>query len=86
MRTTLTLDDDVARELKELQHRSRRSFKDTVNAVLRRGLRAGSAPALDPPFVVEPLGGGFAPGVDPGKLNQLLDEFDAEDFLRRGER
>ena len=36
MRTTLTLDDDVAARLRQLDGFS--SFKDAVNAVLRAGL------------------------------------------------
>ena len=36
MRTTLTLDDDVAARLKQLEGFS--SFKDAVNAALRAGL------------------------------------------------
>ena len=38
MRTTLTLDDDVAIRLARLQQRSGQTFKDVVNAVLRAGL------------------------------------------------
>jgi hypothetical protein len=38
MRTTLTLDDDVAVRLAEEQEKRGLSFKDTVNAVLRAGL------------------------------------------------
>jgi hypothetical protein len=38
MRTTLSLDDDVAIELHRLQRKRRESFKETVNAVLRAGL------------------------------------------------
>jgi hypothetical protein len=38
MRTTLTLDDDVAIELQRLQRRRREAFKETVNSVLRAGL------------------------------------------------
>ena len=44
MRTTLTIDDDVAVQLERLQKSSQASFKDTVNDVLRRGLREMSAP------------------------------------------
>ncbi len=39
MRTTLTLDSDVAAELARLRRREARSFKALVNEVLRRGLR-----------------------------------------------
>lgn len=38
MRTTLTLDDDVAAKLRAEARRSDRSFRDTVNEALRRGL------------------------------------------------
>jgi hypothetical protein len=75
MRTTLTLDDDVAVKLRELAHRRRISFKEVVNSVLRRGLAAQENRA-EPrrPFHVEVLRSPFRPGVDPLKLNQLSDD------------
>ena len=39
MRTTLTLDGDVAAELKRQQQKQRKSFKELVNEALRLGLR-----------------------------------------------
>ena len=44
MRTTLTLDDDVAIQLERLRRARDASLKDVVNDVLRRGLREMSAP------------------------------------------
>lgn len=38
MRTTLTLDDDVAAKLKAVVKRQSRPFRDVVNAALRAGL------------------------------------------------
>jgi len=38
MRTTVTLDADVAAQIEAERRRSRRSFKDVVNDALRRGL------------------------------------------------
>lgn len=38
MRTTLTLEDDVALEIAKLQKARDESFKETVNALLRAGL------------------------------------------------
>lgn len=38
MRTTLTLDDDVAAKLKAESRRLDRSFREVVNETLRRGL------------------------------------------------
>ncbi|MDQ3979232.1 MAG: CopG family transcriptional regulator [Actinomycetota bacterium] len=40
MRTTLNLDEDVARRLSELSRRSGRSLSRVSNEVLRAGLRA----------------------------------------------
>jgi plasmid stability protein len=38
VRTTLTLDEDVASKLKSEARRSGRSFRELVNSTLRRGL------------------------------------------------
>lgn len=81
MRTTLTLDTDLAKKLKDLAHRQDQSFKQTLNDVVRRGL---AAQAQRPPgvrYTVETHRGGFRPGIDPGKLNQLVDQLDVEDFV-----
>ena len=46
MRTTLTLDEDVAIRLEKLRDQRGDSFKSVVNDVLRRGLEALDRPAL----------------------------------------
>ena len=45
MRTTLTLDDDVAAKLKMEAHRAGRPFREVVNETLRRGLASRRATA-----------------------------------------
>jgi predicted transcriptional regulator len=40
MRTTLTLDDDVAAKLKTEAQRAGRPFREIVNEALRRGLES----------------------------------------------
>ena len=51
MRTTLTLDDDVAVQLERLRRARNASLKDLVNDALRRGLREMSAkPKKREPF------------------------------------
>ena len=51
MRTTLTLDDDVAAALEKLRKTRNRSLKSLVNEVLREGLRALNAgPRKGRPF------------------------------------
>jgi len=54
MRTTLTLDDDVAILLKRLSDERQVSFRTLVNAALREGLRQLEAPAPRPVFRTEP--------------------------------
>ena len=44
MRTTLTLDDDVAAALDRLRKSRRASFRDLVNEALREGLRTLTTP------------------------------------------
>ncbi|HVT59602.1 MAG TPA: hypothetical protein VHR45_14515 [Thermoanaerobaculia bacterium] len=83
MRTTLTLDEDVARQLRDKVRRSGESFKEVVNSALRRGLRGGEKPAARlPRFEVRAKACGFRSGVDVLRLNQLNDELEAEDFQR----
>jgi hypothetical protein len=43
MRTTLTIEDDIAAQLKRLRHKRDASLKDLVNEALRRGLQAMEA-------------------------------------------
>jgi hypothetical protein len=87
VRTTVTLDDDVARKVKDYAHRARTSFKAALDALLRRGL-ASQEPRRSPRsrFRVAPHQGGFKPGVDIAKLNQLVDELEVNGFLRKERR
>ena len=78
MRTTLTIDQDVAARLKGEVRRTGKAFKVIVNEALKRGLgMQGRAPHL-PPFRVRPRAFGVRPGVDLDRLNQLVDELDSE--------
>jgi Ribbon-helix-helix protein, copG family len=55
VRTTLTLDDDVAAKLEAEARRSGLSFKETVNTMLRIGLAARRGKLPRQPFTVKPL-------------------------------
>ena len=78
MRTTLTIDDEVANQLTELAHRSREPFKTIVNQTLRRGLE-GIRPD-EGPFLVQAHDGGMRPGIDDRRLNELVFELEEEQF------
>jgi hypothetical protein len=83
MRTTVILEQDLADRLKEYAHRRRTSFKVALNMLLRRGLAAQeTAPSPRRRFAVEPHLGRLQPGLDQGKLNQLVDQPETEDFVR----
>ena len=81
MRTTLTLDDDLAARLKERAGRQNISFKQAVNDAIRRGLMKPDRIAESrPPFRVRTFTSDFQPGVDPLRLNQLVDDLEVKRF------
>ena len=75
MRTTLSLDDDVARLLDKESRRSGSSFKEVVNRFLRLGLMAAKRPARKP-FVVAPKKMGVPAGLSYDNVEQLLDSIE----------
>jgi len=83
MRTTVTLEKDVERLLREAMHRSRRGFKETLNAAIRVGLGPKTARRRGAPFVVKARPMGLRPGLDPAGFNKLADELEADAFLAK---
>lgn len=86
MRTTLTLDPDVARRLETEMRRSGEGMKTLVNEALRVGLGMSDKPMRPEVFVVEPHSFQLRPGIDPDRLNQLVDELEAEETARKSGR
>ena len=80
MRTTLTLDDDVADKLREQARLQDKTFKQVVNDVLRHGMSPGAGETLKPEYRVVPNHSALAPGIDPMKLNQINDQLEVETF------
>lgn len=78
MRTTLTLDPDVALLVEDAMHTQRRSMKAVINDALRRSL-SGEPTAV--PYVVEPHHTALMPGIDPAGFNRLLDEMDDDAWI-----
>ena len=73
MRTTLTLDDDVAARVRSLMRRTGRSLKTTVNDLLRLGLESARAPKPRRPFVVRARPLGLRPGMSYDNIAELLE-------------
>ena len=61
-------------------------MKAVVNDALRAGLGLRGKPPKAPRYTVEPHAFGFRPGVDADRLNQLVDELEAEETARRADR
>lgn len=86
MRTTVTLEKDVERMLRDEMHRSRKSFKQALNAALRTGLSGKTTQAQSKPFVVRARPMGLRAGIDPASFNRLADDFEVDASLERHTR
>jgi hypothetical protein len=86
MRTTLTLDDDVAERLDQEIRRSGQGMKSVVNEALRVAFGLAPSRETPPPFEVRPHTFGFKPGIDLDRMNQLADEMEAEEVARKLQR
>ena len=75
MRTTLTLDDDIAAKLEAEARRSGLCFKEIVNTMLRIGLAAKRGKLPRSPFKVTPLPlDPVDPNFDFDNVEALLDQ------------
>jgi hypothetical protein len=83
MRTTVTLDNDVEQLLREAMHRSRSSFKQTLNAAIRAGLGQRRAPAMRRRFVIKARPLGLRAGFDPAGFNKLADDLEVDTVLEK---
>ncbi|MCC6194648.1 MAG: hypothetical protein IT518_09300 [Burkholderiales bacterium] len=82
----MTLDRDVELLIREAMHRSRKSFKETLNAGLRAGLRTGAGGRTSAPFVVKARPLGLRAGFEPAGFNRLADELEAEAYAKSARR
>lgn len=81
MRTTVTLDRDVERVLRETAVRTCKPFKKVLNDTLRVGIEQSAGVGQPEPFVLKARPMGLRAGHDPAGFNQLADDLEAEAFL-----
>ena len=81
MRTTVTLDDDVAAALQRLATERGQSFKAVLNALLRRGLTV-DAPGSQP-YVMPSRSLGLREGVELDKALRLAGDLEDEETVRK---
>ncbi|HEY2079370.1 MAG TPA: CopG family transcriptional regulator [Streptosporangiaceae bacterium] len=80
MRTTVTLDADVAARLKETARARGVSFKEALNSAIRAGLAAGRAAQ---PYHTPARSLGLRPGLDLDKALHLADEIEDTEIMRK---
>ena len=83
MRTTVTLEKDVERMLRDEMHHSRQSFKATLNAALRAGLGGKPLKKKATKFVIKARTLGLRAGIDPASFNKLADDLEVDGFLAK---
>jgi hypothetical protein len=78
MRTTVTLDPDVAAYVRRLMHERGITFKEALNSAIRAGVAGSERPRYETP--VRNMG---APRVDLTKALRLAGELEDEERIRR---
>lgn len=81
MRTTLAIDDDLADQIQKLRRRQGHSLKWIINSLLREGLHSRQSRPRAKKYRTGTHELGMRPDFDPVKLNQLVDELEAERWL-----
>lgn len=84
MRTTLTIDDNIAGQLKEIVHRSGKPFKTVVNEALRAGIENNRIAGVTRPYRLKPVSMGEVTGpYDLDKALRLADHLEDEELARK---
>ncbi len=78
MRTTVTIEDDLAIAIEELRKREGLSFKAALNQVIRLGVELKSAPPKARRYRTPTRALGLKPGIDQTRLNALADELETD--------
>jgi len=79
MRTTLTLDPDIAAKARRGAAKLRKPFKAVINEALRIGLDAVLAPPAAKPYRTTPRPLGLRPGFSYDNIADLLARAEGED-------
>lgn len=80
MRTTVSIDPDLAAKLRTIARERGISFKEALNAALRAGLAAQAGAAR--PYRLRPRRLGLRPGIDLDKALRLAAALEDEETVR----
>lgn len=79
MRTTLTLDEDVATKARKLAKKLDRPFKQVINTALRQGLELMERPQERRSYVTQPHAMGLRSGLSLDNIQELLAHVEGEE-------
>ena len=79
MRTTLTLDRDVAKAIKNVTRKSGRQFRQVINEAIRDGLNQLAQPPAAKPYRTRARRMGLRPGYNLDNVQELLAQAEGED-------
>jgi hypothetical protein len=80
VRTTLTLDADVAAKARKAGQRLGKPFKEVINSALRIGLDEVLKPKAGKPYKTKPLPMGLRPGFSYDNVAELIAQAEGEDY------
>ena len=82
MRTTVTLEPDLAAKLRALARERGIPFKEALNGAIRRGLTSGES-GSERPYRLKTRRLGLRPGLDLEHALRLADELEDEETIRK---
>jgi predicted transcriptional regulator len=80
MRTTLTLEEDVAERTRQIAHRLHKPFKTVVNEALRKGLDEVDNSRKPRPYRTKAHDMGLREGLSLDNIHDLLSQVEKEDY------
>jgi hypothetical protein len=83
MRTTLTIDDYLMRQLKDLAHRSGQPLKKVVNDTLRAGLDHRNRLGPSKPYQCKTYAMGFPPKMNLDKALEIAAAMEDDEIARK---
>lgn len=79
MRTTILLDEDVLRRIRQILKKEGKTLREVVNTALRKAFSIESN-KINTPYKVDAFDLKIKAGIDTLHLNSLVDDLHVEDF------
>lgn len=83
MRTTINMDDDLLRELRQKAHETGGPFKEAINKTLRAGLRSPAKKKASKPYKCKSHSLGYPPKADINRALDLTEHLESEEKARK---